>query len=162
MAMARIRHIAISTDDPVKTAEFYKKFFGLQELFRKPADSGEHGVWLSDGYVYFAILKYGDSDVPNLGPGHESTLRGIHHIGFHVEDLQKTIGALQEANVPPLEDFEHDLNRPMMNFSKAANEKYIGPDGVMFDVRERGWDEAIRGKMQLYQLQAAPTDKARA
>jgi len=26
--MARIKHIALSTDDPVKTAEFYKNVFG--------------------------------------------------------------------------------------------------------------------------------------
>ncbi|MBV8118866.1 MAG: VOC family protein, partial [Alphaproteobacteria bacterium] len=31
--MARIRHIALVTDDPAKTAEFYKKHFGLTELY---------------------------------------------------------------------------------------------------------------------------------
>jgi len=35
--MARIKHIALSTDDPAKTAEFYKKTFGLTELRREPA-----------------------------------------------------------------------------------------------------------------------------
>jgi catechol 2,3-dioxygenase-like lactoylglutathione lyase family enzyme len=44
--MARIKHIALSTEDPAKTAEFYKKVFGLQELQRKPRDSGADGVWL--------------------------------------------------------------------------------------------------------------------
>jgi catechol 2,3-dioxygenase-like lactoylglutathione lyase family enzyme len=29
--MARIRHIALVTDDPAKTAEFYKEHFGLTE-----------------------------------------------------------------------------------------------------------------------------------
>ena len=57
--MARIKHIALHTDDPVKTADFYKDVFGLQELHRKPRDTGEDGVWLSDGYIYFAILKFG-------------------------------------------------------------------------------------------------------
>jgi catechol-2,3-dioxygenase len=37
-AMARIKHIALSTEDPAKTAEFYKKVFGLQGL--------------RDGYIY--------------------------------------------------------------------------------------------------------------
>jgi catechol 2,3-dioxygenase-like lactoylglutathione lyase family enzyme len=50
--MARIRHIALVTDDPAKTAEFYKQHFGLTELYRRPGDTGEKGVWLSDGYIY--------------------------------------------------------------------------------------------------------------
>jgi catechol 2,3-dioxygenase-like lactoylglutathione lyase family enzyme len=50
--MARIKHIALSTEDPAKTAEFFKKVFGLQGLRRRPPDSGAEGVWLSDGYIY--------------------------------------------------------------------------------------------------------------
>ena len=83
--MARIKHIALVTDDPAKTAKFYKQHFGLTELYRRPSATGERGVWLSDGYIYFAILKHGDPGAPNLGPGHKSDLRGIHHIerGYH-------------------------------------------------------------------------------
>ena len=42
--MARIKHIALVTDDPVKTAEFYKEHFGLTELYRRPTDTGEKGA----------------------------------------------------------------------------------------------------------------------
>ena len=90
--MARIKHIALHTDDPVKTAGFYKKVFGLQELHRKPIDTGEEGVWLSDGYIYFAILKVGSEDAPNLGEG-PSTVSGVHHIGFYVDDMDESIAA---------------------------------------------------------------------
>ena len=69
---ARIRHIALVTDDPAKTAEFYKDHFGLTELYRRPGDTGEKGVWLSDGYIYFAVLKYGEPGAPKLGPGQTS------------------------------------------------------------------------------------------
>ena len=65
--MARIRHIALVTDDPATTAEFYKRHFGLTELYRRPGDTGAKGVWLSDGYIYFAVLKYGETGVPKLG-----------------------------------------------------------------------------------------------
>ena len=60
--MARIKHIALSSEDPAKTAAFYQRVFGLQELHRRPADTGADGVWLSDGYIYFAILKFGNED----------------------------------------------------------------------------------------------------
>ena len=100
--MARIKHIALVTDDPAKTAEFYKEHFGLTELYRRPTDTGDKGVWLSDGYIYFAILKYGDADAPKLGPGQTSDLRGIHHIGFQVDDLAATKQELEGAGVKPV------------------------------------------------------------
>ena len=78
--MAFIRHVAIASKDPAGTAEFYKKHFDLKELYRQPKDTGDDGVWLSDGYIYFAILKYGTGDAPKLGPGQSSDLRGIHDI----------------------------------------------------------------------------------
>ena len=62
--MAFIRHVAIASKDPAGTAEFYKKHFDLKELYRRPSDTGDDGVWLSDGYIYFAILKHGGSDAP--------------------------------------------------------------------------------------------------
>ena len=100
--MARIRHIALVTDDPAKTAEFYKEHFGLTELYRRPGDTGEKGVWLSDGYIYFAILKYGEPGAPKLGPGQTSDLRGIHHIGFYVDDEEATAKELRQSGYSPV------------------------------------------------------------
>ena len=67
--MARIKHIALHTEDPAETADWYMRVFGLDELRRTPADTGADGVWLTDGYIYFAILKIGSEDAPNLGEG---------------------------------------------------------------------------------------------
>jgi catechol 2,3-dioxygenase-like lactoylglutathione lyase family enzyme len=152
--MARIKHIALATDDPAKTAEFYKKFFGLTELYRLPDDTGSKGVWLSDGYIYFAVLKYGEPGVPKLGPGQTSELRGIHHIGFQVDDAETTGKALTEANVSPvpIPKSEDRQPSPMASVSRAVNLKFLGPDAVQFDVRSRGWDEAISMGMQRYEL----------
>ena len=152
--MARIRHIALVTDDPAKTAEFYKEHFGLTELYRRPGDTGEKGVWLSDGYIYFAVLKYGEPGAPKLGPGQTSELRGIHHIGFYVDDEQETAKSLREANYSPV-----PMNRPgaaeptpIAAISVADNLKFLGPDAVQIDIRSRGWNEAISFGMQRYEL----------
>jgi catechol 2,3-dioxygenase-like lactoylglutathione lyase family enzyme len=152
--MARIKHIALVTDDPAATAEFYKTHFGLTELYRRPSDTGANGVWLSDGYIYFAVLKYGTEDAPRLGPGQTSDLRGIHHIGFQVDDLDATAQALADANVAPLAREKPRAPREgtPMNEIGAVNLKYIGPDAVHFDVRQRGWDEAIELCMPRYEL----------
>ena len=153
--MARIKHIALVTDDPAKTAEFYKQQFGLTELYRMPDDTGSKGVWLSDGYIYFAVLKYGEPGAPKLGPGQTSELRGIHHIGFQVDDLEATAEALKKADVQPvpIPKSEPRQATPMDRASsRAVNLKYLGPDAVQFDVRQRGWDEAISMGMQRYEL----------
>jgi len=155
--MARIKHIALVTDDPAKTAEFYKQNFGLTELYRRPTDTGEKGVWLSDGYIYFAILKYGEGNAPKLGPGQSSDLRGIHHIGFQVEDLDATAAALEKAKVSPVPMQEYERDRGGMG-SEAVNLKYLGPDAVQFDVRQEGWDEMIGLGMQRYELTPAADD----
>ncbi len=134
--MARIKHIALSTDDPVKTAEFYKKVFGLTELRRE-----DRGVWLSDGYIYFAILRRGDADTPPLDGGPAAT--GVHHIGFYVESIDQTCAALEAAGCSEYPG------------TTKVNRKYTGPGAVGLDVRERGWDEQIKARMQLYQLTPA-------
>ena len=146
--MARIKHIALSTDDPAKTAEFYKNVFGLTELRRTPSDTGAEGVWLSDGYIYFAILKYGSEDTLNLGDG-PSTVKGVHHIGFYVDDLEEACTTIEEASATECPG------------SSKVNRKYKGPDGVMIDLRARGWDEQIKARMQLYQLTPVPAEPRR-
>ena len=159
--MARIKHIALVTDDPVKTAEFYKKHFGLTELYRRPSATGERGVWLSDGYIYFAILKFGDADAPKLGPGQTSDMRGIHHIGFQVDDLQATAKAMEQDGIRfvPHPDRDRSDPTPMVTVSEgAANLKYLGPDEVQFDVRQKGWDEAI--DLGMDRLELTPVKQA--
>lgn len=157
--MARIRHIALVTDDPAKTAEFYKQHFGLTELYRRPGDSGEKGVWLSDGYIYFAILKYGEAGAPKLGLGQTSDIRGIHHIGFYVDDEKETATALEADHFRPvpIPKTERPETTPM---GDAVNLKYLGPDEVQIDIRSRGWNEAISFAMQRYELTPAAEKEA--
>jgi len=51
--MARIKHIAIRTEDVEKTAAFYKEAFGLKQV-----GLGQNGIYLSDGHLNIAILKF--------------------------------------------------------------------------------------------------------
>ncbi len=55
--MAKIRHIAIKVEDQEKTAEFYKKTFGMTEAWRGPVrDDGNRAIYLTDGYINMAVL----------------------------------------------------------------------------------------------------------
>ena len=116
--------------------------FGLDELLRSP-DGGAEGVWLTDGYIYFAILKMGTEDAPNLGEG-PSTVKGVHHIGFYVDDIEDAVSTVEEHGATECPG------------SSRANRKYKGPDGLMIDLRVRGWDEQIRARSTLYELVEAP------
>jgi catechol 2,3-dioxygenase-like lactoylglutathione lyase family enzyme len=140
--MARIKHIALSSEDPAKTAAFYQEVFGLTELRRQPADSGAEGVWLTDGYIYFAVLKHGSHEAPHMGEG-PSTVPGVHHIGFYVDDLEEACRKIEAADATECSE------------SSKVNRKYKGPQGLMIDLRERGWDEQIRARTQLYELTPA-------
>src|SRR5215813_13422890 len=53
----RIRHVALSVQDPWETAEFYKEALGLEEVTELDGALAE-GVFLTDGVVNLALLKF--------------------------------------------------------------------------------------------------------
>jgi len=53
-AMARIRHVALTTKDPEKTAAFYMQAFDMKEVSRSPNGS----LHLTDGYIDLATLNW--------------------------------------------------------------------------------------------------------
>ena len=135
--MAKIKHIAISTQDVEKTASFYKDVFGLKEV-GKVDSPGASGDYLSDGDINLAILRFKSDAVAGAERGREWT--GIHHIGFEVESLSTTADKLSTAGSAPRDDVNQALgvgqgHRPGGN----VEVKYNGPDGVMLDVSETGW-----------------------
>ena len=70
--MTRIRHIAMTTDNPAEVAAFYKEAFGMEEIRRSPNGA----VFLTDGYINLAILNWKtekDADVGRNGPNFSGT-----------------------------------------------------------------------------------------
>lgn len=152
--MAFIRHIAITSEDPAKAAEFYRKHFDMKELWRLPADTGAVGVWMTDGWIYFAILKHGAGS-PKLGPEQKLDYCGIHHIGFLVDDQKQKVESLEAEGVRHVMEPPDGMPHPLSTREEGngtINEKFIGPDWVQFDVRDRGWNEIIRSGATLYVL----------
>ena len=128
--MAKFVHIALTSRDPAKTAEFYKEAFGMTELSRSPKDSGANTVWLSDGYIYFNITKLKTDQDADVGEG-GSGFAGLHHMGFHVEgDLEEACRTLEQAKAERIG-------------SVGGLAKYKGPDGVIFDIMQVSWDERV-------------------
>ena len=86
--MAKIKHIAVATQDPEKTAQFYIDVFGLRQIARinSPGATGFH---LTDGDINFAILKFKNDQTAGVPQGKEYT--GLHHIGFEVADISAAV-----------------------------------------------------------------------
>ena len=131
--MARIRHIAIRTPDPEKTAAFYKDVFGLKEV-----GQARTGCYLSDGHINLAILKFKNDAVAGVERGKDFS--GIHHIGFQVASLEDITERLAAAGAPRRDDVNEALG---VGYGRRhggnVEVKYNGPDGVMIDVSETGW-----------------------
>jgi glyoxylase I family protein len=135
--MARIRHIAIATQDTEKTAQFYKDVFDLKEVGRIDSSNAE-GYYLTDGHVNLAILRFKN---PVLAGDAGPSYSGIHHIGFQVEDAAEMDEKLRKANSFPMEKVNAALHAGMGRAHGGRNVelKYSGPDGVMIDVSQTGW-----------------------
>ena len=133
--MAKIKHIALSTQDPDGTARFYVDVFGLKQIGRidKP---GVRGYYLSDGDINLAILNFKNDAVAGVERG--KGWSGIHHIGFQVENLEHIAEKLTAAGSRPRDDVNEALGVGHGRYSNVEV-KYGGPDGVMLDVSESGW-----------------------
>ena len=133
--MARIRHIALTTKEPAKVAEFYKAAFGLKELRRSPNGA----VFLTDGHINMAILNYKTEKSPDVG-AHGPTFDGIHHFGFEVDDLDEACQKLESAQARRL-TAKAGSDAAMRDGVHANFEmKWAGPDGVVIDVSHTGWE----------------------
>ena len=135
--MAKIKHIALSTQDVDKTAKFYIDVFGLKEIARIDSP-GARGYYLSDGDINLAILNFKNDAVAGVERGKDWS--GIHHIGFQVESLEAIAERLAAAGSEP----RHDINEALgVSYGRESHGnvevKYVGPDGVTVDVSETGW-----------------------
>jgi methylmalonyl-CoA/ethylmalonyl-CoA epimerase len=143
--MPKLRHFALSSNDPIAAAEFYKQAFGMTEVARAGDPSKERATWgvhLSDGTVNLAILKF----------GWDQTKKGLdyvgpHHMGFLVEgDLDEWIRKLEDMGA------ECFVRRPDSPAPDAFFEiKFRGPDGTVFDITDKPWIGAqdLQGELAL-------------
>ena len=135
--MAKIKHIALSTQDVDKTAKFYIDVFGMKEIARIDGPAAR-GYYLSDGDLNFAILNFKNDAVAGVERGKDWS--GIHHIGFQVESLEAIAERLAAAGSEPRDDINEALGVSYGRESHGNVEvKYVGPDGVTLDVSESGW-----------------------
>ena len=112
--MAKIRHIAIRSDDVEATAALFQKVFGLQLVQRRA-----HGpIDLSDGDVNITLLP--------TTMGGRTRPAGFEHIGFSVEDGDGARQRLLEAGATEL--------NPVALGGVYYESKFRIPEGLVIDV----------------------------
>ena len=121
--MAKLRHLALLTHQPEKLAEFYKKVFELEEVFRTKNGS----VHLSDGEVNLAILNANDPKDPE-----DLKHMGMYHFGFHVDDQETVAQRIQEL-------YPEGAPKKRPSGTSYAETRGADPDGNIFDISTWGW-----------------------
>ena len=132
--MPKIKHIAIATQDPDKTAKFYIDVFGMREIAKLDSPNAK-GYYLSDGNINLAILDFQNDQV--AGAEYGQNYSGIHHIGFQVDDLEVASRSLEAAQGKLLTARER-VGTPREATGRAES-KWAGPDSVVIDISEPGW-----------------------
>ena len=146
--MARIRHIAIQTQDEEATKDFYVENFGL-EVVHKLENQRISGYYLTDGHINLAVLNFKNDALAGTERG--QSWSGIHHIGFQVESLEETTANLQRTVATPRDDINVALGLGAGGAPAGHGNvevRYIGPDNVNFDVSETGWVGTPSNKAQ--------------
>jgi catechol 2,3-dioxygenase-like lactoylglutathione lyase family enzyme len=119
--MAKIRHMAIYTDDPVRLAEFYCDVFGLEKKQETHTEKGGHAVWLTDGYLEVALINPEKRDSP----------RGMNHFGFTLEAEERE-GVYKRLKAKGVEPLAAPKDRPYIE------DAVLDPDGNKFDISTTG------------------------
>jgi catechol 2,3-dioxygenase-like lactoylglutathione lyase family enzyme len=119
--MAKIRHMAIYTDDPAKLADFYVDVFGLEKKQETHTAKGGHAVWLTDGYLELALIN----------PEIRESPRGMNHFGFTLEPGERD-GVYERLKAHGIEPAKAPTDRPYIE------DAVLDPDGNKFDISATG------------------------
>ena len=132
--MGKIRHIAIQVPDLEKAAAFYQNVFDLQRVSTTESPIG-NAVSLSDGVVNLTLLHFPEGTKGGKGG---PDWAGLHHIGFVVEDEDKTADKIKQNGG---EFFMQLPKYPGVD----AEKKYKDVNGVVFDVSPHDWRQTKEG-----------------
>ena len=119
--MPQLRRLAITAENPVKLAAFYREVFELDQI---GAEGG--AVYLSDGIFNLALL-------PETGDA-ATGLKGVGFDTVQVESIQMKLGRTANANQTLV---ERDSNA-------GIEYKIHDPDGNLIGVRARAFDVSNR------------------
>ena len=131
---AKIRHVAIYTENYDRMATFYQTIFGMRKITSGMTD--ETGSYnpdrghISDGVIGLALLQ--------RQPGIQA---GLDHFGLEVDDVQRVLDRLQQS-YPQIKAVRSQAHVPF------AGLRTHDPAGNQFDLSQKGMANVREGYLQ--------------
>ncbi len=131
---AKIRHVAIYTENYDRVAKFYQTIFGMKKITSGMTDetgnyNKERGH-LSDGVIGLALLQ--------RQPGFRT---GLDHFGLEVDDVQKVLNRLKES-------YPEVFVARSQGHVPFAGLRTHDPAGNQFDLSQKGMANIREGYLQ--------------
>lgn len=126
--MAKLRHVALAVQDVERAAKFYEEVFEMKRVGETKSSLAD-GVYLTDGVITMAILKYKSDKVA----GHKKEESRVNHVGFQVDDLESSSAKIKSKGGAFFLDLPQDKD------SLYFERKFRDPEGIVFDISQKGW-----------------------
>ena len=123
--MPKLRPIALTVPNLEAAAQFYEKTFGMTR-----STESEIAILMTDGVMSLAILKFQTDQ--QAGDERGKDFHGLHHMGFVDDDLDGMTQKI-EAN-----GGSYHMRLPDSD-EGATEVKFRGPNGVVFDIVDKGY-----------------------
>jgi methylmalonyl-CoA/ethylmalonyl-CoA epimerase len=102
--LTEVDHVGIAVTDLEAAVEEYRRAFGVEPVHRERVeDQGVDEVLFKVGISYIQLLAALGPDTP-VGKFLERRGEGVHHIGYRVADLDRTLKQLRAAGVPLVDE----------------------------------------------------------
>ena len=99
-----VDHIGIAVTDLEAAVDDYRRAFGVEPVHRERVeDQGVDEVLFKVGTSYIQLLSALGPETP-VGKFLERRGEGVHHIGYRVADLNRTLEQLRAAGVPLVDE----------------------------------------------------------
>lgn len=128
--MAKLRHVAMTVADLERSARFYEHAFDMERVGTTDSELAA-GIYLSDGVMCLALLKYRTDEAAGAERGKDFV--GVHHVGFWVDDLEATGASIEKGGGTFFLDHPHLMD------TIYYKKKYRDPDGIVVDISHQGW-----------------------
>ncbi|MCK5460075.1 VOC family protein [Candidatus Parcubacteria bacterium] len=124
----KIHHIAITVNNLNESLKFYQDFFGFQlvKKFKKKEMKAEFALIKSGDYLIelweFMDMKLNSDDLSDL------KIRGIRHIAFAVENIDKVVSEFKNKGL--------DISEPKMGIAGHRFSFTNDPNGISLELYE--------------------------
>ncbi len=99
-----VDHVGIAVNDLEAAVDEYRRAFGVEPVHRERVeDQGVDEVLFKVGTSYIQLLAALGPDTP-VGKYLERRGEGVHHIGYRVTDITRTLEQLRAAGVPLVDE----------------------------------------------------------